>query len=64
MGDHLSISGTPAVEEVLGSGPSIKNGYTAINSGYGIYNPCAGNALIYCLQLISFKDITVRLEGF
>ena len=45
--DFESISGTPAYGgSFSGSGPSIRNGYMAINSGYGIYNHMSGNALL------------------
>ena len=45
--DFDSISGTPASGgSFSGSGPSIRNGYMAINSGYGIYNHMPGNALL------------------
>ncbi len=45
--DFESISGTPAYGgSFSGSGPSIRNGYMAINSGYGIYNHMPGNALL------------------
>ena len=47
LGDYESISGTPASGgSFSGSGPSIRNGYMAINSGYGIYNHMPGNALL------------------
>ena len=45
--DFDSISGTPASGgSFSGSGPSIRNGHMAINSGYGIYNHMPGNALL------------------
>tara|TARA_Y100000588_G_C14237860_1_gene918124 strand:- start:4 stop:1926 length:1923 start_codon:yes stop_codon:yes gene_type:complete len=45
--DFESISGSPAYGgSFSGSGPSIRNGYMAINSGYGIYNHMPGNVLL------------------
>ena len=45
--DFESISGAPASGgSFSGSGPSIRNGHMAINSGYGIYNHMPGNALL------------------
>ena len=45
--DFESISDTPAYGgSFSGSGPSIRNGYMAINSGYGIYNHMPGNVLL------------------
>ena len=45
--DFESISGSPAYGgSFSGSGPSIRNGYKAINSGYGIYNHMPGNVLL------------------
>ena len=47
LGDYESVSGTPASGgSFSGSGPSVRNGYMAINSGYGIYNHMPGNALL------------------
>ena len=45
--DFESISGSRAYGgSFSGSGPSIRNGYMAINSGYGIYNHMPGNVLL------------------
>ena len=42
-----SVSGAPAKGGgVSGSGPVVRNGYLAINSGYGIYYHMPGNALL------------------
>jgi len=47
LGEYESISGTPASGgSFSGSGPSVRNGFMAINSGYGIYNHMPGNALL------------------
>ena len=42
-----SVSGVPANGGGFGgSGPAIRNGYMAVNSGYGIYYHMPGNALL------------------
>ena len=45
--DFESVSGVPASGGGFsGSGPAIRNGYMAVNSGYGIYYHMPGNALL------------------
>ena len=45
--DFESVSGVPASGGGFsGSGPAIRNGYMAVNSGYGIYDHMPGNVLL------------------